>query len=158
MALRKKLHNELVELKGNIRVFCRVRPVIKEDGGGRNAENVITFDEDDDAILNVFSKGSNKPFEMDKVFKPQSTQEQVKNYSKVYFVFESASLGKLKFTKSCWKLQADDQFVKMVQCYTILANCLRSIHTEYLGLVCTAFGNLRKRSCFVWSNLNIRLQ
>jgi len=77
MALRKKLHNELVELKGNIRVFCRVRPVIKEDGGGRNAENVITFDEDDDAILNVFSKGSNKPFEMDKVFKPQSTQEQV---------------------------------------------------------------------------------
>lgn len=77
MALRKKLHNELVELKGNIRVYCRVRPVIKEDGGGRNAENVITFDEDDDAILNVFSKGANKPFEMDKVFKPESTQEQV---------------------------------------------------------------------------------
>ena len=42
MALRKKLHNELVELKGNIRVYCRVRPVVKEDGGGRNAENVIT--------------------------------------------------------------------------------------------------------------------
>ena len=79
MALRKKLHNELVELKGNIRVFCRVRPVIKEDGGGRNAENVITFDEDDDGILNVFSKGANKPFEMDKVFKPESTQEQVKD-------------------------------------------------------------------------------
>lgn len=77
MTLRKKLHNELVELKGNIRVYCRVRPVIKEDGGGRNAENVITFDEDDDAILNVFSKGANKPFEMDKVFKPESTQEQV---------------------------------------------------------------------------------
>merc|ERR1719494_1050338 len=30
MALRKKLHNEVVELKGNIRVFCRVRPSIKE--------------------------------------------------------------------------------------------------------------------------------
>lgn len=78
MALRKKLHNELVELKGNIRVYCRVRPVIKEDGGGRNAEKVITFDEDDDAILSVFSKGSKKSFEMDKVFRPESTQEQVK--------------------------------------------------------------------------------
>lgn len=77
MALRKKLHNELVELKGNIRVYCRVRPVIKEDGGGRNAEKVITFDEDDDAILSVFSKGSKKSFEMDKVFRPESTQEQV---------------------------------------------------------------------------------
>lgn len=77
MALRKKLHNELVELKGNIRVYCRVRPVIKQDGGGRNAENVITFDDEDDALLNVFSKGAIKQFEMDKVFKPQSTQEQV---------------------------------------------------------------------------------
>ena len=80
MALRKKLHNELVELKGNIRVYCRVRPVIKEDGGGRNAENVITFDDEDDALLNVFSKGAIKQFEMDKVFKPQSTQEQVTKF------------------------------------------------------------------------------
>ncbi|KAK2554469.1 Kinesin-like protein KIFC3 [Acropora cervicornis] len=77
MTLRKKLHNELVDLKGNIRVYCRVRPVIKEDGGGKTAENVISFDEDDDGILNVLSKGTNKPFEMDKVFKPESTQEQV---------------------------------------------------------------------------------
>ena len=79
MTLRKKLHNELVDLKGNIRVYCRVRPVIKEDGGGKNAENVISFDEDDDALLNVFSKGATKLFEMDKVFRPESTQEQVRN-------------------------------------------------------------------------------
>jgi kinesin family protein C2/C3 len=34
MKQRKKLHNQLVELKGNIRVLCRVRPVIDEDGSG----------------------------------------------------------------------------------------------------------------------------
>ncbi len=34
MKQRKELHNQLVELKGNIRVFCRVRPVIDEDGSG----------------------------------------------------------------------------------------------------------------------------
>ena len=58
MALRKRYHNELVELKGNIRVYCRVRPVIKEDGGGKMAENVVSFDEDDDTVLSVYSKGS----------------------------------------------------------------------------------------------------
>ena len=77
MALRKKLHNELVDLKGNIRVYCRVRPVIKEDGGGKMAANVVSFDEDDDGVLGVFSKGSTKLFEMDKVFTSASTQQQV---------------------------------------------------------------------------------
>lgn len=32
MTLRKKLHNELVDLKGAIRVFCRVRYVDVCDG------------------------------------------------------------------------------------------------------------------------------
>ena len=26
---RRRLHNEIQELKGNIRVFCRVRPILK---------------------------------------------------------------------------------------------------------------------------------
>lgn len=34
MKQRKELHNQLIELKGNIRVFCRVRPLIIEDGSG----------------------------------------------------------------------------------------------------------------------------
>ena len=35
MKRRKDLHNQLMELRGNIRVFCRVRPLISEDGGGK---------------------------------------------------------------------------------------------------------------------------
>jgi kinesin family protein C1 len=31
--VRRKLHNMVQELKGNIRVFCRVRPVLSEEGG-----------------------------------------------------------------------------------------------------------------------------
>jgi kinesin family protein C1 len=31
-AMRRKLHNMVQELKGNIRVFCRVRPVLPSDG------------------------------------------------------------------------------------------------------------------------------
>ena len=88
MALRKKYHNELVDLRGNIRVFCRVRPVIREDGGGKPAENVVSFDQDDDALVNVLSKGALKTFEMDKVFTPRSTQEEV-----LYALFTQPTWG-----------------------------------------------------------------
>ena len=78
MLLRKQLHNELVDLKGNIRVYCRVRPVIKEDGDGDAVQNTISFDEDDDGIIEVASKsGRPQKFVMDMVFKPDATQEEV---------------------------------------------------------------------------------
>jgi kinesin family protein C1 len=30
--IRRKLHNQVQELKGNIRVFARVRPALRESG------------------------------------------------------------------------------------------------------------------------------
>ena len=82
MALRKKYHNEIIELKGNIRVFGRVRPTIREDGEGKQAEHVVQFDEDDDGLVLVAHRGTTKTFELDKVFRPGSTQDQVlKNVS-----------------------------------------------------------------------------
>ncbi|KAK7478216.1 hypothetical protein BaRGS_00030577, partial [Batillaria attramentaria] len=77
MHLRKKYHNELVELKGNIRVFCRVRPPIREDGTGPQAEVVMTFDPDDDGVVYVSNKGRIQTFEFDKVFTETSTQTEV---------------------------------------------------------------------------------
>ena len=82
MKLRKRLHNELVDLKGNIRVYCRVSPFISEDGVGLSSQSpTITFDYSDDSVLNVANKGTVKQFEMEKVFQPTSTQEEV--YSEV---------------------------------------------------------------------------
>ena len=77
MALRKKLHNQVIELKGNIRVLCRVRPPIAEDGSGLNSRIVVTPDKDDDAIVKVLWKGQTKSLEVDKAFGESSTQEQV---------------------------------------------------------------------------------
>lgn len=77
MALRKKLHNQVVELKGNIRVLCRVRPPIAEDGSGPNSKIVVTPDTDDDCIIKVLWRGQTKSIEVDKVFGKLSTQEQV---------------------------------------------------------------------------------
>lgn len=66
---RKLLYNQLQELRGNIRVFCRCRYDPK-------ADNVFTFASDQD--LNVVSaSGQKKTFRFDRVFSPSSTQEEV---------------------------------------------------------------------------------
>uniref|UniRef100_H2ZTY9 Kinesin-like protein n=1 Tax=Latimeria chalumnae TaxID=7897 RepID=H2ZTY9_LATCH len=77
MHLRKKLHNELVELKGNIRVLCCICPIKLEDGDGPDACSVVSVDPQDDSILHMSYQGKATMFKMDKVFPPQASQEEV---------------------------------------------------------------------------------
>ncbi|XP_064611144.1 kinesin-like protein KIFC3 isoform X2 [Liolophura sinensis] len=77
LTLRRKIHNELVELKGNIRVFCRVRPRTKEDLAQPGSELVVSYDADDDTVVKIFHKGQRQSFEMDKVFRENSSQVEV---------------------------------------------------------------------------------
>ncbi|XP_051884013.1 kinesin-like protein KIFC3 isoform X2 [Pristis pectinata] len=77
MQLRKKCHNELVRLRGNIRVLCRVRPITREDGAGPDNRNVVSFDQDDDAVLYVSHRGKTSMFELDKVFQPYALQADI---------------------------------------------------------------------------------
>jgi len=88
--LRRKLHNAIQELKGNIRVFCRVRPLSSKekkliDGDG---DGSLVLNKCDPRTLEVVSAGSTSvsgrqnadkrhPFTFDKVFSPESTQEDV---------------------------------------------------------------------------------
>lgn len=62
---------------GNIRVIARVRPVTKEDGEGPEAANAVTFDPDDDSIIHLLHKGKPVSFELDKVFSPWASQQDV---------------------------------------------------------------------------------
>ncbi|XP_067872250.1 kinesin-like protein KIFC3 isoform X2 [Heterodontus francisci] len=77
MVLRKKYHDQLVELRGNIRVLCRVKPVSETDQteGARTA--VVSTDPAQDYRVRVMHKGKTRTFELDKVFPPQATQEEV---------------------------------------------------------------------------------
>ncbi|MED6275373.1 hypothetical protein CHARACLAT_025931 [Characodon lateralis] len=77
VALRRKLHEQLVELKGNIRVLCRVKPVLKEDQHEEGLSVVVTTDPNNESSLTVMNKGKNRSFELDKVFQPHATQEEV---------------------------------------------------------------------------------
>lgn len=82
---RRALFNKYQELKGNIRVMCRVRPVLDESEG-----NVAELDFPDDKTSaqiyvkgpeerNALGKTSSKtyPFEFDRVFTPQIHNEEV---------------------------------------------------------------------------------
>lgn len=84
-------HNQNVKLKkaktsvslpsGNIRVLCRVKPVLKEDQHDECQAVAVTTDSHNESALSVLSKGKAKTFELDKVFHPQATQEEVRDKS-----------------------------------------------------------------------------
>jgi kinesin family protein C1 len=77
--LRKKLHNTILELKGNIRVFCRVRPLLPDDGG-RHEATVIAYPTSTEAQgrgVDLVQSGNKHPFTFDKVFNHEASQEEV---------------------------------------------------------------------------------
>ncbi|KAJ6727968.1 KINESIN-LIKE PROTEIN [Salix koriyanagi] len=73
------LHNTILELKGNIRVFCRVRPLIPEDSPGADGR-VISFPTTTEALgrgIDLAQNGQKYSFTFDKVFMPDASQEDV---------------------------------------------------------------------------------
>ncbi|CAH8299677.1 unnamed protein product [Eruca vesicaria subsp. sativa] len=74
---RKRLYNENIELKGNIRVFCRCRPLNQADLANGCA-SVVEFDGSHENELQLLSTDSSKKhFKFDHVFKPEDGQETV---------------------------------------------------------------------------------
>ncbi|MQL87822.1 hypothetical protein Taro_020378 [Colocasia esculenta] len=71
---RKELYNKVLELKGNIRVFCRCRPLNPEETS-RGASTVVDFEFAKDGELSV--RAPRKVFRFDSVFGPQADQEMV---------------------------------------------------------------------------------
>jgi kinesin family protein C2/C3 len=72
--LRKYYYNLVQELKGNIRVYCRVRPISKKELDGGHSD-VTAFPSEEEIRINDERGG--KVFEFDSVYKPDSQQEQV---------------------------------------------------------------------------------
>jgi kinesin family protein C1 len=84
--IRRKLHNQIQELKGNIRVFCRVRPPLSTE---QSSPAKFSFPDEDlesqqlllagptseSATGNVTTKIH--PFSFDRVFAPRSTNNEV---------------------------------------------------------------------------------
>ncbi|XP_077424228.1 uncharacterized protein LOC144053549 isoform X1 [Vanacampus margaritifer] len=67
---RRTLYNKLLELQGNVRVFCRCRNIT---GSGTSS----CLDQYDQQEVTLIHKNTRKKFFFDKVYAPTSTQEEV---------------------------------------------------------------------------------
>ncbi|CAI8594868.1 unnamed protein product [Vicia faba] len=77
LAENRKLFNELQELKGNIRVYCRIRPFIP---GQKEKQSIVErIGESDLVVANPSKQGKEalKTFKFNKIFGPTSTQAEV---------------------------------------------------------------------------------
>ncbi|PIA30215.1 hypothetical protein AQUCO_05700137v1 [Aquilegia coerulea] len=74
---RKQLYNKVLELKGNIRVFCRCRPLnLDEIASGTSV--AIDFESAKDGELTVRANGTSKKiFKFDSIFTPRASQADV---------------------------------------------------------------------------------
>ncbi|KAJ2827389.1 kinesin-like nuclear fusion protein [Coemansia sp. 'formosensis'] len=97
---RRKLHNAIQELKGNIRVFCRVRPLLGEEKAASSLLPLSFPDCDDQNEVelmqsseNALGKSTSKafPFKFDRVFAPDSSQNVV--FDEVSQLIQSALDG-----------------------------------------------------------------
>ena len=75
---RAKLYNRVMELQGNIRVLCRVRPILPHElaKGSDLAKDCTEFPVENDIIINDDDDMSHR-FQFDSTFGPESTQIQV---------------------------------------------------------------------------------
>ncbi|CAM9112932.1 unnamed protein product [Chrysoparadoxa australica] len=78
---RRKMHNLIQELRGNVRVFARVRPFLPNDCAPEGAVPVIT-PKGDGVSCRITKTGSNgqadsHSFTFDKMFPPSAGQQQV---------------------------------------------------------------------------------
>lgn len=73
---RKRLFNLVQELKGNIRVLCRVRPISKTEVAS-GSKMICKFTNEE--ITLAGEKGKTKTWEFDRVFDMASTQDQLFN-------------------------------------------------------------------------------
>ncbi|KAF5734494.1 hypothetical protein HS088_TW16G00943 [Tripterygium wilfordii] len=78
LAENRKLYNEVQDLKGNIRVYCRIRPFLR----GQNKKQTTIEYRGENGELVVANpskqvKDSHRVFKFNKVFGPESTQEEV---------------------------------------------------------------------------------
>ena len=83
MTLKRKYFNQIQELRGNIRVFARIRPLLPKVDGGDKARSVVTvMDEENLEIMDKNSKPHN--FTFNKVYGCKTTQKQVYSDTRPY--------------------------------------------------------------------------
>ncbi|CAE7702575.1 KIN14E [Symbiodinium sp. CCMP2592] len=71
---RRKLHNLVQELKGNIRVYCRVRPMTEAEAAHGCC---ISFPGPDEIQISNADMGTKKSFQFNEIYRQNSSQEDL---------------------------------------------------------------------------------
>jgi chromosome segregation ATPase len=71
---RKDLHNQLEDMKGAIRLFCRIRPLSKSELEREESKTPVVFI-DDEFTVSLKGKAHQIKYNFDAVFGPNSTQD-----------------------------------------------------------------------------------
>ncbi|XP_019163237.1 PREDICTED: kinesin-like protein KIN-14P isoform X2 [Ipomoea nil] len=78
LAENRKLHNEVQELKGNIRVYCRVRPFLPKQ---KDKQTIVEYVGDNGELIvmnpSKQAKEGRRSFKFNRVYGPSATQAQV---------------------------------------------------------------------------------
>nr|DAD42004.1 TPA_asm: hypothetical protein HUJ06_000234 [Nelumbo nucifera] len=85
---RRHALNEILDIKGNIRVFCRIRPIITEEKSGYLGHVVAS---DSSNVVLKLDNNKNKSYSFDKVFHQGSSQDEV--FSEIEPVIKSVIDG-----------------------------------------------------------------
>ncbi|SCU94864.1 LAME_0F09670g1_1 [Lachancea meyersii CBS 8951] len=76
--MRRKLNNELQELRGNIRVFCRLRPQLKEELGELSNIQIEDFDDESGTQdMNIRRDTKSHTFTFDRIFGEHESNKDV---------------------------------------------------------------------------------
>ncbi|KAH7435606.1 hypothetical protein KP509_06G071600 [Ceratopteris richardii] len=76
-AENRELYNQVQDLKGNIRVYCRVRPFLQGQGATQTTVDYIGENGSITIVNPKQGKGKKKTFTFNKIFGPTSSQEEV---------------------------------------------------------------------------------
>eukprot|EP00043_Microstomoeca_roanoka_P012365 m.119595 g.119595 ORF g.119595 m.119595 type:complete len:837 (-) comp15473_c1_seq2:56-2566(-) len=73
---RRALHNQLMELQGNIRVHCRIRPLLSDEND-KDTARIVVEPLDLQTLRAEIKPGDLREFEFDRVHGPDATNESV---------------------------------------------------------------------------------
>lgn len=139
--LRRKYFNMIQEMHGNIRVFCRVRPLLSNEIKDKNiitigkANSSLSHDDDYYEDINIYDleRFISLSFKFHRIFGPKSTQSQIfseispliqsvlSGYNVCIFAFGQTGSGKT-YTMSGTKLQPGVNFRALSMLFDTISN------------------------------------
>ena len=91
MMLRRKIHNKYMNLRGNLRVMCRIRPFIENENTSLIKKSFLDHFSVTNYTLNLHSESKIKKFDLDYIFNQKSSQQEI--YDEVSLLVQSMQNG-----------------------------------------------------------------